>query len=459
MQHYLSLAIRTLEALFHLHLLTSLLAYLGVAAISRKHLLNGQYRAVSHERVPFEQFAAPCVSFLIPSFNEGRRIVDSINAALSSDYPKHRVVLINDGSTDLTMPLLIRHYKLQEIVFQQTNQLSKTRIHKVFVSNCDSRLTVIDKPHTGKADTLNVGLGYVKDPYVCCMDGDSIVTPDSLRTLMAKFIDQPDLVALGGAVSPSNEIIVKDGAVIRRKSRRSLLVRVQVIEYLRSMTTWRTGWSYLNGLLIISGALTAFKREALLRIGGYSPETCTEDLDLVLSLHQYHLERNLPYHLWTLPDVICWTRAPKTREELRHQRMRWMYGTLQCLRKHKGLAYNTKNRLIGWVSFPHLVFIEAFAPIIEMTGLICIGAAAFSGLLSIEAILIYGLLVYGVLGLMSWYAIAINDKFIESFSSLRQLLSLGLVSFIEPAGFRQRDAFWRLTAWFAWIRGKPLVWR
>jgi hypothetical protein len=60
---------------------------------------------------------------------------------------------------------------------------------------------------------------------------------------------------------------------------------------------------------------------------------------------------------------------------------------------------------------------------------------------------------------MSWYAIAINDKFIESFSSLRQLLSLGLVSFIEPAGFRQRDAFWRLTAWFAWIRGKPLVWR
>ena len=459
---YISLIIRGLEIFFHVHLLTSLITYVGVSTLLRKHLKHYSYRSVNHEKVPFEFFESPAVSFIIPAYNEGRHLIDTINAALSADYPNFQVLIVNDGSTDITLPLLKRHYQLQgqdDAVATQKSRLSQTPINQIYVSALEKRLTVIDKPHSGKSDSLNVGIDYVDSPYICCMDADSIVTPDALRKLMTKFINQADLIALGGAILPSNEIIIREGEVVRRKTSQPAFVALQIIEYLRSMTTWRTGWSYLNGLLIIGGALTVFKKEAVIQVGGYSSDTLTEDLDIILTLHEYHLYRNIPYHIWTVPDVICWTRAPKIKEHLRSQRMRWMYGALQSLSKHKDLAYNRKNFLIGWLSFPHFVFIEAIAPIIELLGIICILTAAITGILSYQAVLVYAILVYTMIGLMSWYALAINNHFIYSFQSLRQILRVGLIGLLEPMGYRQRDAFWRMKAWWYWLKNKPLDWR
>jgi hypothetical protein len=51
-----------------------------------------------------------------------------------------------------------------------------------------------------------------------------------------------------------------------------------------------------------------------------------------------------------------------------------------------------------------------------------------------------------LIGLMSWYALAINNHFIYSFQSLRQILRVGLIGLLEPMGYRQRDAFWRMKA-------------
>ena len=184
----------------------------------------------------------------------------------------------------------------------------------------------------------------------------------------------------------------------------------------------------------------------------------TEDLDLILSLHEYHLTNNIPYHIWTVPDVICWTRAPKTLETLKSQRMRWMYGALQSLNKHKKLAYNKKSFLIGWISFPHFIFIEAIAPIIELLGIICMITAAVTGILSYQAVLVYACLVYAFVGLMSWYSLAINNHFIYSFQSLHQVLRVGLIGLLEPIGYRQRDAYWRMMAWWYWLRNKSLNW-
>ncbi len=455
----ISLMIRFLEYFFHLHLLTGLITYTGVAVLLRKHLVRYRYRSVNHEKIPFEHIEAPKAVFLIPAYNEGRRLIDSVNAALSADYPNFEVFIINDGSSDITLPLLIRHYQLEPYVFTQKQQLGAGKIFQSYRSRKNHRLFVIDKEHTGKPDSLNVALDIVDAPYVCCMDADSIVTPDALGKLMTKFINKSDLIALGGAISPSNEIIIRNGEVVRRKTNQPAFVALQIIEYLRSMTTWRTGWSYLNGLLIIGGALTVFKKEALQKVGGYSTDTITEDLDLILSLHEYYLKNDIEYHIWTVPDVICWTRAPKTVETLRSQRMRWMYGALQSLKKHKNLAYNNKNFLIGWVSFPHFVLIEAIAPIIELLGLICITCAAIGGILSYQSVLVYTILIYCLVGLMSWYALAINNHFIYSFQSLWQILRVGLIGLLEPLGYRQRDAYWRLKAWVNWLLQKPIEWR
>lgn len=455
---FMSLVIRLMEYFFHLHLLLALLTYGVVATLFRKHIRHIRFRAINHEKIPFERFQAPLVSFVIPAFNEGQNILDSVAAALSADYPAFQVIVVDDGSTDETISLLRNNYHLEAHAIGQYSKLGTARLLHCYRSSSHPNLFVIQKEHSGKADSLNVGIDYCNTELICCIDADSIITPDSLRKMVVKFIDEPSLIALGGAISPSNEIMVRDGKVSRRKSNQPIFVAVQIIEYLRSFTSWRTGWSYLDGLLIIGGALTVFKREAVIAVGGYRKGIACEDLDMILSLHRHFLNRQIPYHVWTIPDVICWTRVPTDAKHLKIQRERWMYGALQSLKYHRALAFNQKNPLIGWMAFPHLVFIESFAPIFELLGLLCFVSALVFGLLSIPAFLIYGLLVFSITGFYSWFALAMNDAFINTFPNLKQVIRLGLIGLIEPLGYRQRESYWRIDAWWKWVRGEPIAW-
>lgn len=453
-----SQVVRSMEYFFHAHLLVALLTYIVVAALLRKHLRHLNYRSVSHEKVPFEKFHAPKISVIIPAHNEAEGIVESVNAALSTDYPNYEIIVVDDGSQDHTPKHLQEYFQLNTLPLHRYTKLSPSEPIACFQSQTHPNLLVIKKSHTGKADSLNIGIEYSSGIYVCCIDSDSIITPDALRKLVIKFINEPTLVALGGAIAPSNEIIIRNGRVERKRASQSIFVGVQIIEYLRSFTSWRTGWSYLDGLLIIGGALTVFTRDALIKVGGYRTEAYCEDFEIILSLHEYYLKHNIPYKVWTIPEVICWTRVPKNKIGLKKQRVRWMWGALQSLNWHKKLMFNKKSALIGWFSFPHIVFIEAFAPVIELLGLASLWLCIALGLLSYTSFLIYGLLIYAITGFYSWYAIAMNDNYIGSFNSLQQILRLGAIGLIEPIGYRQRDAYWRMLGWWRWLRGKKIDW-
>lgn len=454
-----SQVVRFMEYFFHAHLLIALITYVVIAALLRKHLRHLSYRSISHEKVPLDKLKAPRISIIIPAYNESNGIIESINASLSTDYPNYEIIVVDDGSSDKTPVYLKEYFDLIDHQAAYSTTLSNSVPIAMLESNTFPQLLVITKEHTGKADSLNVGIQYSTGEYVCCIDSDSIITPDALRKMVVKFINEPSLVALGGAIAPSNEIVIRDGNIERKESAQSIFVGIQIIEYLRSFTSWRTGWSYLDGLLIIGGALTIFNKNALIKVGGYRPEAYCEDLEIILTLHEYHLKHNLPYKIWTIPEVICWTRVPKDKVGLKKQRIRWMWGALQSLSWHKNLMFNKKSFLIGWFSFPHIVFIEAFAPIIELLGIASLWLCIFLGLLSYPSFLIYGLLIYAISGFYSWYSIATNDNYISSFNSLKQILRLGAIGLIEPIGYRQRDAYWRMIGWWRWLSGKPVEWK
>ena len=458
-KHWASLSIRSVEYFFHIHLMVALISYGLVAILLKKHLRHIQYRLLSIDKVPFEKFKSPKVGFVIPAFNESTGIVDSINAALSSDYPNFEVLILNDGSTDDTLEKIISTFELKRAGEKASSRLSKTEIFNVFKSEKYKNLKVIDKAHSGKWDTMNWAFGYSDAEYICGMDADSIITPEALRKMVVKFIDEPHLIALGGAIIPSNEVIIEHGKITRRKTTQPMFVGVQIIEYLRSFTSWRTGWSYLDGLMTIGGALTVFKKDAVIKVGGYRKDSICEDFELILTLHEYYLNKGLPYHIWTIPDVICWTRVPVTRAQLKKQRIRWMCGALQSISWHRKLAFTLKSRMVGWFSFPHLIFIETLAPIIEFVGHLSLLASIIFGLLSYPSLIIFGILVYMVTGFYSWYSLAINDYYMSSFTSLWQIIRLGFFGLIEPLGYRQRDAYWRMIACWKWMTNKKVEWR
>ncbi len=455
----ISSSIHGVEIFFHLHLLFAFLTYLLIAILLRKHLKHIRYRALDTQRVPLEKFNCPKITIAIPAHNEMHCILDTVHAALSSDYPHFDVVVLNDGSNDNTLALLIDHYQLHKISPLPTSSMSDCQVKAMYQSIQDARLKVIDKVHSGKWDSLNFLFGYSDAKLICGLDADSVILPNALSKMMVKFIDAPDLIALGGAIIPSNEVMIQQGKIKRRKTKQSVFVGLQIIEYLRSFTSWRTGWSYLDGLLIIGGALTVFNKDAVIKVGGYRQGSICEDFELILTLHDYYINHQLPYHIWTIPDVICWTRVPVTRAQLKKQRIRWMWGALQSLNWHRNLAFSLKKPMIGWFSFPHIIFVETLAPVIEFIGHLCFILAVIYSLLSFPSLLLFGLLVYLITGFYSWYSLAINDYYMHSFNSIWQIVRLGMMGLIEPLGYRQRDAYWRMLAWWQWLNKKPVDWR
>ena len=120
---FMSLVIRFMEYFFHLHLLLALLTYGFVATLFLKHIRHIRFRAINHEKIPFERFHAPLVSFIIPAFNEGEKMLDTVAAALSADYPAFQVIVMDDGSTDKTLALLSQTYELQPYPVQRYSEL------------------------------------------------------------------------------------------------------------------------------------------------------------------------------------------------------------------------------------------------------------------------------------------------------------------------------------------------
>lgn len=457
-QSNVSEAVRLFETVLHVHLLAAFLVYVFILLTQRKHFERLKIKTYSKDQVPFSKLASPKVSLIIPAHNEGNKLVDSVEAALSADYPTLETIIVNDGSQDDTLSIIQEHYQLIATERPRISALSDSEAVCVYSSLIDPRLILIDKPHTGKSDTLNLGIDYAAGSLICCMDGDSIMLPDSLPKLVTKFINEPNLIALGGAVAPSNQLSIRDGRIVRQEAKSSLLEKIQVVEYLRSFTLWRTGWSYVDGLLIISGAMTVFSKDSLTKIGGFKSNTVTEDLDIILRLHEYYCSRGEPYHIWTIPNVICWTRTPKTLSQLRRQRIRWMIGALQCISQSKILLCNNRNRVLGWFALPHLLIIEIFAPVIELVGLLALMASAGAGILSYQSAIVYGFLVYALTGFYSWNSIYAADIYFKNYSSLLDDFRVGVVGLLEPIGYRQLDSIWRMIGWWKWLTNKRVDW-
>ena len=453
-----SLMVRTFESFLHIHLLLAFLVYVFILISQRKHFDHLKVKTYTKEQINFDKIRAPRVSLIVPAHNEGAAVIDSIEAALSSEYPNLEIIVINDGSIDDTLAIIIERYELIPTDRKRILSLAQDNPLAIYSSLKTPRLFLVDKTHSGKADSLNMGIEYATGDLLCCMDGDSIMLPDALPKLVTKFINEPKLIALGGAVAPSNALSIRNGQIVRNESRTSLLEKIQVVEYLRSFTLWRTGWSYVDGLLIISGAMTVFSREALIRVDGFKSDTVTEDLDIILRLHQYYCQHRLPYHIWTIPNVICWTRAPKTLSQLRKQRIRWMMGALQCLARCRNLMGNPHNHVLGWFALPHLVFIEVFAPVIEFVGLVVLITSAGIGVLSYHSAIVYGFLIYALTGFYSWNAIYAGDIYFKNYSSLKDDLRVGLIGLIEPIGYRQLDSIWRMMGWWKWLTRKKISW-
>jgi cellulose synthase/poly-beta-1,6-N-acetylglucosamine synthase-like glycosyltransferase len=392
------------------------------------------------------------VSILAPAYNEGPTIVPAMKALMAAQFVNFEIIVINDGSKDDTLDQLRQGFDLVPSSRVPRSNLVSEHVHGVYTSPTEPRLVVLDKANGGKADALNAGLRYARNPLVCAIDADTILDPGALSRLVWEFQSNPDTVATGGIVRIVNGSQVEDGRVVEVRTPRSLLANIQILEYLRAFLGARVAWSRLQMVLIISGAFGLFRREAVIEAGGYDTSTVGEDAELVLRLHRLHRETGRPCRITFFPDPICWTEAPSDLKTLIRQRDRWQRGLIEMLGRHRSMVGNRRYGRIGLVALPYFVLFELLGPVIECIGLVALAISLVMGYASPTVVaLMAGLsIMYGFV--LSFVAILMEERAFRRYPGWRCLSRLVLAAVVENLGYRQVMTVVRARAWWTYRR-------
>jgi poly-beta-1,6 N-acetyl-D-glucosamine synthase len=280
-----------------------------VSTSARHHVNHKRKHASQLTRTPF-------VSVIVPAYNEGLTLGNCITSLSHQTYKNYEIIIVNDGSTDDTLSVARR----------------LARIHKPLVK-------VVNKRNGGKASALNRGVAKAQGEIVICIDADSMFLKDTVEQLVLSFED-PEVAAVGGNVKVAN--------------RSGLLSRQQALEYITGLTLHRRTFAHLGCMQVISGAIGAFRRDALTAIGGYSSSTLVEDMDTTVEL----VKRG--YKVVYNPMAIAFTEAPEGLRDFMKQRYRWTYGGFQVLAKHRDALWSKGHRRLGYIGLPYFLIFPWF---------------------------------------------------------------------------------------------------
>lgn len=429
------------------------LNFLSLAALKRRaeeELLDDLPQAWSR--------LAPPISVIVPAYNEETTIAASVRSMLQLTYSEYEIIVLNDGSRDATLAVLKKEFELLPVNEPLSQPLQTAAVLSSWRSAIHPNLRVIDKANGGKADAINAGINAARYPLFCAVDADSILQRDSLQRIVRPFVNDPELAAAGGTVRIANGCDISGGYLKRVGLPSNLLALFQVVEYLRAFLFGRMGWSAIGGLLIISGAFGLFRKEVVLRVGGFRPKSIGEDMELVVRMHDVLRKAGEPCRIEFVPDPVCWTDAPEDWNTLRNQRIRWQRGLSESLSFNRSLLFSRHGGVPGWLAFPFFAMFEWLGPLVELGGYIFMAVAWVLGAISLQALFAFLFVAIGLGILLSVSGLLLEEMSFHLYPKRRHLLILLGVVVLENFGYRQVNSWWRLVGLWRWARNKENQW-
>lgn len=235
--------------------------------------------------------AYPPVSILLPCHNEGENVRETVQWLVRQNYPAFDIIAIDDGSKDNTGAILdelaAQHPQLRVLHFA-TNQ--------------------------GKAMGLRMGTLASPNEYLVCIDGDAILDPNACAWMMWHFLSNPRV----GAVTGNPRI----------RNRSTLLGRIQVGEFSSIVGMIKRAQRIYGRIFSVSGVVVAFRKSALHRVGYWSTDMITEDVDITWKLQRDNWDIRFE------ANAMAWILMPETLRGLWKQRLRWAQGGAEVLMRN-----------------------------------------------------------------------------------------------------------------------------
>ncbi|WP_266383776.1 glycosyltransferase [Streptomyces canus] len=340
------------------------------------------------------------VSVLVPAYNEAKCIESTVRSLMASEHPIE-VLVIDDGSSDGTARIV------------EAMGLPNVR--------------VVRQLNAGKPAALNRGLANARHDIVVMMDGDTVFEPSTVRELVQPFGD-PRVGAVAGNAKVGN--------------RDSMIGAWQHIEYVMGFNLDRRMYDVLRCMPTIPGAVGAFRRSALERVGGMSDDTLAEDTDITMAMHRDG------WRVVYAEKARAWTEAPESVQQLWSQRYRWSYGTMQAIWKHrKALVERGPSGRFGRVGLPLVSLFMVVAPLLAPL---------------IDVFLLYGVVfgptektIVAWLGVLTIQLVCAAYAFRLDRERMTHLISLPLQQIL----YRQLMYVVLLQSWITALTGGRLRWQ
>jgi cellulose synthase/poly-beta-1,6-N-acetylglucosamine synthase-like glycosyltransferase len=394
-----------------------------------------------------ETFASPFtpgVSVLVPAYNEEAGIVPSVRSLLDLRYPRHEVIVVNDGSTDGMLERLKAAFDLGPVRLAVRTQIATKHVRGTYVSRRYPNLCVLDKENGGKSDAINAGINAAAYPYVCVIDADAVLEDDALLRVVQPMIDNPETaMATGGIVRIANGCTIEAGRVTSYGVPRNRLAMMQVVEYFRAFLVGRLAWQELKCMIIISGAFGLFNRALVEELGGYLHGTVGEDIELVTRMHAFLRREGRPFDISFVPDPVCWTEAPEEIGALSRQRRRWQRGLAETTWRYRRQILNPRYGTLGLLALPYFVAFELLGAAFEAFGLLSVILAFALGAFSVTFFLSFLAVSILLSILISASSVVLEEYVIHRYERKEEIARMIGYSVAESFGYRQMNAFWR----------------
>ena len=378
----------------------------------------------------------PGISIVAPAYNEEKTVIINVQSLLSLDYPDFEVVIVNDGSKDRTLELLIENFELVKVPYAYIEKIKTKPFKGLYKTTSDNpalkRLTVVDKVNGGtKADASNAGVNVVSNKFFVCTDVDCVLEKNALyRMIWPTMASTRRVIAVSATMRMSNGSLVEDGKMVDPRPPHDLIPLFQDLEYTRSFLIGKTALSRINAMQNVSGGFGMFDREVVIK----------------------------EYRVVQIPETCCWTEGPPNFKVLNRQRTRWGRGLFQFFTVHRDMLWNRNYRQYGMFTLPYILLFELLAPVIEFLGYFMVLSLLVQWAINWNTIWIAFLGLYVFAQLLTVTIISYDVWVGTSFKRRSDYFWFVLASLLEPLFYHPINVYFSLRGYVKQILGTQMVW-
>ena len=298
-----------------------------VPSIGSLFLLNRRFR--TKKKGLKKPALYPEISLIVPVYNSQDTLYACIQSIHDSSYPTEsiRVFLVNNKGKDDSFSVFARCQKdFPDLKMQWLNS------------------------EQGKSRAMNLALYNSEGKYIINLDSDGILEKNALTNLVDVFENDLSLNVMTGTILTQPELIEKTPGFWLR-----FVQKLEFMEYAQAFLAGRSYASMATGVYTLSGAFSAFRKQAMLKSRMYNTDTICEDTQITFQMRYLFKE-----HVEVCENALFFVDPIEGMNKLYTQRQRWQRGSLEVAKMFQDNGLKL-HRIFTDVNVKTIVFDHTFA--------------------------------------------------------------------------------------------------